>query len=650
MEERKWHIPLDSRFLFILLKNITQLEGERLYEKLLLDNNEGQSFEGKGNRVKSCWWPDHEKWFYIALSFFEGDDEELYNEHQRFPLPKNPRVWEKIAKWLNKRDQKNDAVGQWELNYNTNQIEHQLTFESHVFSTLKSELDRAFSDEDGEKKAFIKKTGEDEGLPPYEINRIAEFGTVDEILTYLVIRAKENRRKPLTIPLADFTVSENEEVAEWQILAVNELKIDPMEASARIMENDRDLYPQLPDSLAGNQRLWSNVFISFPGFCKFLVDPQGEIQGNFSAVGLTKEQERKMAQGRFVDSEIDICFCDPLHAPGDHVLYLLNLSVNREVESEHCYALWNELVALLKKCAKEGVYFTKIYYKAFIPEHRAMVIGRGGFRFLCYDAEYGAVFVHEMNPATTLRVMDEELASLYRERKSQAGRLFTASNDELEAEVGFRNMFKMIDEIFRHPRLAEMKPYFFSNIGLPEDENQRQLGIATAELLRDILQYAKSLLDYLNEGFSRTYNDYCEMIMESALVRAGIEQYQFATEHPDFKLKKLGIDQVNAKDIVNFAMIWIELDKLFIMRDDILKLRPYFYELRDSLPSEDDIPLATTIALRLLSAMKISESLLDRIPNYLVVSYYTYKKMVKSIRIVQEVVEQNQFLKEELSW
>lgn len=642
MGERKWHIPLDSRFLFTLLKNITQLEGERLYERLLLDSNEGQSFEGKGNRVKSCWWPDHEKWFYIALSFFEGDDEELYNEHQQFPLPKNPREWEKIAKWLNKRDQKSDAMGQWELNYTTSQIEHQLTFESHVFATLKSELDRAFSDKEGEKKAFIKKTGEDEGLPPYEINRIAELGTVDEILAYLVTRAKENRKKPLTIPLMGISDS-------WQILAANELKMDPMEISSSIMANDKELYRELPASVAGNQRQWADVFVSFPNFCRFLVDPQGEIQGNFSAVGLTREQEGKMQQGRFIDEEIDVCFCDPIHAPGDHVLYLLNLSVNSEVELEQYYALWDELIALLKKCAKEGIYFTRIYYKAFLPEHRAMMVGRG-FRFLCNDTAFGAVFVHEMNPVSTLRVMDEELASLYRNRKNQKGSTSTVSNEGLEAEDGFRNMFKLIDELFRHPRLAEMKAYFFSNIGLPEDEKQLQLGIATAELLRDILQYAKCLLDYLNKDFSRTYDDYFEMIMGSALVRAGIEQYQFATEHPNFKVKKLGIDKVNAKDIVNFAMIWIDLDKLFVMRDDILKLRPYFYELRDSLPSEDEIPLATALVVRLLSAMKISESLLDRIPNHLVISYNKYKKMVESIRIVQEVVTRNQFLKEELKW
>ena len=48
-----------------------------------------------------------------------------------------------------------------------------------------------------------------------------------------------------------------------------------------------------------------------------------------------------------------------------------------------------------------------------------------------------------------------------------------------------------------------MKPYFFSNIGLPENDNLRQLGIATAETLRDILQYSKSLLDYLDENYSR---------------------------------------------------------------------------------------------------------------------------------------------------
>lgn len=657
MTERKWAYPIDSRFIFKLLQKVSnQQNNSKLNEWLLLDSNEGQSFSGTSKRVKYCWWPDHESFFYYAFRLQEDEEKglefDLWDiENQKFPLPENPLQWSTIAKNINKRIQ-NPRAKYINPNFSKERVEEdevrgQLTFESHVYNVLNECFNRFSSEK--EKKDFILNFCKEAWIPQFEINKIQETETIEDILSHIIIRAKENVGLPLTVPFVDKVADEDKPETDWQICSANELKMNPIEISARIMENDKALYNELPDSCAGSQRQWADVFISFPKFCKFLLDPQGDIQGNFSAVGLTREQEGKMQQGRFVDSELDVCFCDPLHTPGEHVLYLLNLSINHDVEIGKYYALWDDLIALIKQSAREGIFFTKIYYKAFLPEHRAMVIGRG-FRFLCYDAEYGAVFVHEMNPTSTLRVLDEELAALYRDRKNQKQSTFAVSNDELEAADGFQNMFRLIDELFRHPRLAELKPYFFSNIGLPENDNLRQLGIATAETLRDILQYSKSLLDYLDENYSRTYEDYSSMIMESALVKVGMEQYQFVTEHPDFNIKRLGIDQVNAKDIVNFAMIWIDLDKLFMMRDDTLRLRPYFYERSDSLPKEEEMLIATALVVRLLSAMKIAESLLDRIPNHFVISYYKYKEMVKSIQIVQKVVTQAPFLKDELMW
>ena len=423
----------------------------------------------------------------------------------------------------------------------------------------------------------------------------------------------------------------------------------PAEISARIMDNDSTLYSQLPDSCTRSQRQWANVFASFPYYCKFLVDPHGDIRGNYSAVGLTREQERKIQNGMLIESEIDVRFCDPLQTPGEHILYLLNLGVNKNVEIDKYYELWNNFIALIKDCAKRGIYFTKIYYKAFLPEHRAMVIGRG-FRFLCHDAEFGSIFVHEMNPTSTLRILDEELASLYQNTNNRKFSATVVSNDVLEAEEGFQKMFKTIDELFRNCRFIELKPYFFGNLSLPEDKKLEQLGIATAELLRDILQYSKSLLEYLPAEYERTYSEYAQMIMDSALARVSMNQYRFTTEYPDFQISKMGIDVINARDIVNFASIWIENDKLFIMRDDILKLRPYFYEKRDCLPTTDEMPSATVLVVRLLSAMIISESLLDRIPHHFVLSYYKYKEMIRTVRVVREVVNQNPFLMDELKW
>lgn len=647
----EWNTPVDSRFIFKLLQKLSNKDSKnKLYKLLLLDANSGQAFAGLGDRTKHCWWPDHSVFFYQAyrrqVDEKQNVDIDLWcNDDQKFPLEKNYFLWERLANEINKKIQ-NPRSNYTNPNFikkeiTAEDVEVQLTFESHVYNVLINSFE-CFPSEI-EKKQFILNFCKEEHIPKYEISKIEKIEEFEDILVYIITRAKDAAGTTLTVQVEEDTTK------NWQILSANALKVDPMEISARIMENDRVLYNDLPPSCAGTQRQWADVFISFPHFCRFLINEQGVIEGNFSAVGLFKEQERKIQKGQLIDSEIDVSFCDPLQTRGDHCLYLLNLSVNHDVELDKYYALWDDLIGLIKKCAREEIYFTRIYYKAFLPEHRAMVIGRG-FRFLCYDSEYGAIFVHEMNSESSLRFLDEELATLYQVRQKQKRHDTCVSNNTLEAEAGFQHMFKIIDELFRNSRFAELKPYYFSDLGLPEDEKLRQLGIATAELLRDILQYSKSLLEFLCEEFEWTYSEYADMIMESRLVKESMKQYLFATEQPDFQIKKIGIDTVNARDIVTFASIWINNDKLFIMRDDTLKLRPYFYEWSDRLPPEDEIPMATALVIRLLSSIKISESLLDRIPNHFVISYYKYKEMIRSIRIVREVIDLNPFLKDELNW
>ena len=646
MAETKSNNPIDSRFIFILLKKLTnQKNNSKLYRLLWMDNNEGRSFAGIGGRIKKCWWPKHPSWFYTASLLNSGDDRVMYNTTQKFPLERNMELWNKYASILNEKESKGSFIT--EDAYNALDIEYQITFESHLYNILLTRFS-CFSSVQ-EKKEYILSCCKDAWIRQFEINKIKELDTIEDILTFIIGTARDSCGSPLVIPVSADTYVECKEETAWKILAANELKMNPIEISARIMENDRALYPQFPDSCAGSQRQWADVFASFPNYCRFVVDPHGDIHGYYSAVGLTKEQERKIQNGMFIDSEIDVSFCDPLQTPGEHILYLLNLSVNKNVKIDTYYELWSDLIELIKGCAKRGIYFTRIYYKAFLPEHRAMVIGRG-FRFLCHDANVGAIFVHEMNPTSTLRILDEELASLYRNTNNRKVSATVVSNDVLEAEEGFQKMFKAIDELFRNYRFIELKPYFFGNLGLPEDKKLEQLGIATAELLRDILQYSKSLLDYLPSEYERTYSEYAQMIMDSALAGLSMDQYRFTTEYPDFQIKKIGIDAVNARDIVNFASIWIENDRLFIMRDDTLKLRQYFYEKKDCLPVKDDMPSATALVVRLLSSMIISESLLDRIPHHFVLSYYKYKEMIRSVRIVREVVNLNPFLKEELKW
>lgn len=496
----------------------------------------------------------------------------------------------------------------------------------------------------------------DEQFTLYINTPVLEEESFEQFIRLLIFHASlyYNKQTPIQHDIVPPETKSNS-VKDWRILSaaelVSELNMSPMDISARILENDRALYDQLPAECAGTQQQWANIFTAFGEHCRFLLDSNDDIQGNYSIYGLSPEQEKSMIRGTLIDSELNFFDCDHLQTAGDHAVYLLNLSVNSGVGVAQYSRLWEDFISHLKDCAKKKIFFRRIYYKAFLPEHASAVIGRG-FEYSTDDATYGPgrIFVHNMDE-TTLRVLDEELAALYRERNSSIRNDSSpaVSTDRLEAEAVYLSLFREIDDLFVTPRFCVLKPYFFNGLGIPKNDSQKALGIATAELLRDILQYCAAFLPYLPENRQRTYNEYRDILHRSLLIQASKGEYQFTTENGSEYNNHIGYSLVSVYDIAMYARIWIGIDKLFL-REDILPMRRYFYEQSDHLPDADEMDAVTAVAIRILSGMIISEGLINRIPHQFVISYFDYKERMKTVRIIQKVISENLFLKDELEW
>ena len=300
MLKKEWDSPIDSRLIYNLLKDITGHEKSRLYRMLWLDNNEGLCCAG--TRVKTCWWPEHENYFFIASRDLELSDSVLYAREQKFPIPKAD--WKNIASKLNEKENERESKDSGKNNkhkkmlpntvyYYEADIEYQVTFASHVFDVLVEQLNLKYKKED-EKKSAILDVCKKYGIPQDDITRIGMMDKSEEILTYIILRAKSAKGSPLVVRRGENpTKASAGSEKTWRILSaselVSELNMSPMDISARILENDRALYDQLPAECAGTQHQWANIFTAFGEHCRFLLD-SNDIQGNYSIYGLSPEQ------------------------------------------------------------------------------------------------------------------------------------------------------------------------------------------------------------------------------------------------------------------------------------------------------------------------------------------------------------------------
>lgn len=433
-----------------------------------------------------------------------------------------------------------------------------------------------------------------------------------------------------------------------QVKSIKDLKqigISSLDAEKAYDENDKNLYLEIPAEVSGTPEQWAAIFDRYPDYSAAVIDSDHRIWGNYSIVGLTKEQERLMKSGKLADYTICADTCDDLDQPGRHIGYLLNLSVNPSTESAEAYKLlWDHLIALLKRKAKEnGVYFSKIYYKAFWPEHEAKMAARG-FRFCCRDQFYGNVYVHDMDAESTLNALDHELAVIYADGLKEYS-MSNVSIQELDALTAYMDLWRQIEELFYHPDYCRLKRYFMEGKGIPQNTVEYKKGLAVSEWIRDNLQYSEALLPFIPESMRKTHETFKARIYSSEIVRDSMNQYQFSTED-DVDVSRIE-GSFSVKALVTYAHIWMDIDRLFML-PELLDYKKYFYEDRDKLPGDKDLEICQMLAIRIMSVFKVSEDLQKQLPIAYAESYYRYKSMVCSSALSQSVFRKFPYLKIEL--
>lgn len=479
---------------------------------------------------------------------------------------------------------------------------------------------------------------------PHKLRQVQNFGNGLndlEIVCDFIINA-----------LKKYTLKCEEKKRQFKIASLMELHtqgFSESDVAVAVTDNDQNLYAEIPPEIAGAAEQWAEHFRRFPDFCAFVVDTDNQIIGNFSFAGLTSEQDRLMSSGELRDCDLDAKTGDNLYARGTHFAYLMNLSVNHFAESSELYQkLWESFTTMLKNAAvKDGIFFSRIYFKAFLPEHEAKVAARG-FHFCCEDKLYGKVFVHNMDPNSTLLALDSELAEIYAKANVKKVKTKNTGHTNVEAMSAHMDFWKQIEEVFYHPKYCRLKKYFMGSTDIPRNAAEHKIGLAVAEWLRDILQYSSALLPFLPEEQQETHNQFEKQILNSALIKESLRQYQFTTEGETLSVE-IHSDTISVKSITTFAHIWLDIDKLF-MDSDLIELKPYFYENSSALPDESNLELCEGLALRILTGMKVSEDQLRYIPEEFVESYYDYKYVICNSAIMKRVFAKYPFIKKELNW
>lgn len=97
-----------------------------------------------------------------------------------------------------------------------------------------------------------------------------------------------------------------------------------------------------------------------------------------------------------------------------------------------------------------------------------------------------------------------------------------------------------------------------------------------------------------------------------------------------------------------YSDVWTSIDRLFL-KPQLLRIKPFFYELRHQLPPEKDIDLGIAMSLRIRDGIQYSQGLLSFIPNSHKESHYAFQEQIMSAEITKLAVKCYKFEWEETS-
>lgn len=167
--------------------------------------------------------------------------------------------------------------------------------------------------------------------------------------------------------------------------------ITAMDIAHQVMANDAILYEHWGEHV-GTPQQWCDHIIATPENWGFLCEGT-KIVGNWSFIFLSKEQERAVKSGNYIERDFTLEKTpETFEAQREEsAIYLLNMSLNNGYQTkENQVILWKEFGKRLQQLASLGIFYKGIY-TVERTEHQ-LIYDEMGFRFVIDNSYRGKVY------------------------------------------------------------------------------------------------------------------------------------------------------------------------------------------------------------------------------------------------------------------
>ena len=184
-----------------------------------------------------------------------------------------------------------------------------------------------------------------------------------------------------------------------------ELGYSNLDIAAALVKNDLKLYKGF-DELAGiapenegSAIQWAEYLSSVPDSFQYILNTSNQIVGNFSFLSISSDQETAFKEGKLSESLFNPAETRDLFCAGDdHILFLLNLSLNDEYSTPRNNTLLRKMfLSQLLLFAEEDILFRKIIVNVFKASHEAFY-KQWGFSFVKEHVHSGRIYELELKP------------------------------------------------------------------------------------------------------------------------------------------------------------------------------------------------------------------------------------------------------------
>jgi len=180
----------------------------------------------------------------------------------------------------------------------------------------------------------------------------------------------------------------------------------PIDIANRLVDNDLKLYRSVFQDRGitaqneGTAIQWAEYLSSYPMSFQYLVNSKNEIVGNFSFVSITDEMLDMYFRGLLFEKGFIPSVTRDLFSSGsDHILFLLNLSVNDEYSTAKSNLLLRKafLQQLISFAENDDIFFKKIVTNVYKSSQESFY-KQWGFSFVKPNALSGNVYELDMLP------------------------------------------------------------------------------------------------------------------------------------------------------------------------------------------------------------------------------------------------------------